>query len=72
MIDSTEPGDARQARISEEAAEWLLLLEDGEIDAAGRAALTQWLKVSPEHVAAMLSMKRLFDRLKREAQVVPL
>lgn len=72
MIDSTEPGDTRQARISEEAAEWLLLLEDGEIDAAGRAAFTQWLKVSPEHVAAMLSMKRLFDRLKREAPVVPL
>ena len=42
------------ARIREEASEWLVSFSEGEIDAEARAAFTRWLRTSPEHIWAYL------------------
>lgn len=42
------------ARIREEASEWLVCFSEGEVDADARAAFTRWLRTSPEHIWAYL------------------
>ena len=42
------------ARIREEASEWLVSFSEGEVDAEARAAFTRWLRTSPEHIWAYL------------------
>lgn len=41
-------------QVAREAAHWFLCNREGTLDAAGRAALLEWMKRSPEHVRAYL------------------
>ncbi len=46
--------EARRQRALEEAAAWLVRSQSNALTAADRVALTDWLRESPLHVAAML------------------
>lgn len=41
-------------QIAEEAAEWAVLIDGGQCNAAQRRALAEWLKTSPAHVEELL------------------
>ena len=49
----------RQARATEEAAEWLLKLQESGLTTATRGEFVDWLRESPLHVAEMLRIARL-------------
>ncbi len=46
----------RRSRAAEEAGEWLLSLQAGELSREQREAFVDWLRESPVHVAEMLRM----------------
>lgn len=56
--------DADEIRVAYEAATWFLRLDDGELDETERHDYIRWLKESPAHVRAMLSLNRLCDSLE--------
>ena len=58
----------------EEACGWFIDLNEGELDAAGRQRLNQWLRRSPEHVQAYLEMAAVWEdsaKLKGEQLIDP-
>jgi len=50
--------------IPEQAAEWLLRWQAGDVNVAERYEYLQWLKTSPVHIAEMLRVCRLHSWLK--------
>lgn len=48
-------------QILDEAAYWLVELNEGEVDAAGRQEFDRWLRASPEHVRAYLQISALWE-----------
>jgi transmembrane sensor len=50
--------------IPEQAAEWLLRWQAGDVNVAERYEYLQWLKTSPVHIAEMLRICRLHSWLK--------
>src|SRR5271165_3590980 len=44
-----------------EAAEWLIELREGEVDAATRERLDAWFRASPEHIRAYLELSSLWE-----------
>jgi len=51
--------------ILEEATAWFIDLNEGELDAAGRERLNQWLRRSPEHVRAYLEIAVAWEDASR-------
>ena len=45
--------------IPEQAAEWLLRWQGGDVNIAERYEYLQWLKTSPVHIAEMMRVFRL-------------
>jgi ferric-dicitrate binding protein FerR (iron transport regulator) len=56
--------DASRLPIMEEAAEWHLRLQDGDMPSGKRLSYLYWLKTSPVHIAEMLRMGELERRLR--------
>lgn len=54
----------RRARAGEEAGEWLLRLQAGELPREERAAFVDWLRESPVHVAEMLRIASVHGALE--------
>lgn len=50
-----------QAQIAEEAADWAIKLDAGQLSANGREAFAAWLKQSPLHVEEMLLVTSLYQ-----------
>jgi transmembrane sensor len=48
-------------QIYEEAAQWLVELRTGDIDAAARARLDGWFRTSPEHIRAFLELSHVWE-----------
>jgi transmembrane sensor len=48
-------------QVYEEAAEWLVELRIGDIDAAARARLDAWFRTSPEHIRAFLELSNIWE-----------
>lgn len=70
---STRPSPAIDPAVLREAAEWMVLLQSGEAQAADHAALAQWRQRSPGHQAAwaraegtLAMLGRLSPRLGRD------
>jgi len=61
----------RTVLITQEAAEWYVRLQDGDVPLAKRVSYIFWLKASPVHVAEMLRMRRLGSRLRRAGLIGP-
>lgn len=60
---------AIDSAILEEAADWLLRLQSGDLDVAGRAALERWRERSPQHRLAWQRAEAVlatFDRVPAE------
>lgn len=55
----------RRSRASEEAGEWLLRLQAGELPREQREALVDWLRESPVHVAELLRMASVHGALEQ-------
>ena len=55
----------RRGRASEEAGEWLLRLQAGELPREERAEFVDWLRESPVHVAEMLRVARVHGALEQ-------
>jgi transmembrane sensor len=58
----------------EEACDWFIDLNEGELDTAGRKRLNQWLRRSPEHVQAYLEIAAAWEdssRLKGAQSIDP-
>jgi transmembrane sensor len=47
--------------IYEQAAEWLIELREGEVDAATRERLDAWFRASPEHIRAYLYLSTIWE-----------
>src|SRR5262249_43533787 len=62
MRRSDKEGPMKQTRnkpnqqIVDEAAEWFVDFREGELDAAGQKAFSQWLRRSPEHITAYMEV----------------
>lgn len=56
------PENIKRKLISEEAADWLLLLREGRL--SDRQEYVRWLKQSPAHVREMLELASLEDLLR--------
>jgi transmembrane sensor len=48
-------------QVYEDAAEWLVELRIGDIDAAARARLDAWFRISPEHIRAFLELSNIWE-----------
>jgi transmembrane sensor len=48
-------------QVYEEASEWLVELRIGDIDAAARARLDAWFRISPEHIRAFLELSNIWE-----------
>ena len=49
--------------VSEQAAEWLVALDDGALDAVARREFLAWLKQSPDHIREFLQLSALHVEL---------
>jgi transmembrane sensor len=47
--------------IYEQAADWLLELREGDLDAVARERLDAWFRASPEHIRAYLELSSLWE-----------
>lgn len=54
----------RRRRASREAATWFVRLQTGELERADREEFVDWLRESAVHVAEMLRVARVHDRLE--------
>jgi transmembrane sensor len=75
VTDRTTSPDERSgrkaARLDAEAAAWLVRLEGGPLDAAGREALEAWLAIGPEHPAALVEAREAWNELGRLPPLPP-
>lgn len=55
----------RRSRVSEEAGEWLLRLQEGDMSREQRGELVDWLRESPLHVAEMLRIASVHGALEQ-------
>lgn len=55
------------ARLLDEAADWLVRLNDEGLTAAERIAFERWRQASPAHEGAWMRAERLMDKLGRVA-----
>jgi transmembrane sensor len=55
----------RIERISEEAAEWFLRLQDDDLSRTEREQFVEWLRETPAHVAEMLRMAQVHGSLSQ-------
>lgn len=53
-----------QALVSTQAAEWFVLLRDGDLSEGEQRRYLDWLKQSPTHAAAMAHLEQLYSILK--------
>ena len=53
----------RRYRAAEDAAEWILRLQSGDLNRAERTRYVEWLRESPVHVGEMLRITRLHAQL---------
>ena len=59
----------RTLPVSEQAAEWLVALDDGGIDAAARREFLAWLKQSPDHIREFLQLTALHVELAQNPEL---
>lgn len=64
MSDETGMGSARRQRVAEEAAEWLLRLQQGELPKEQRAQFVDWLRETPLHVTELLRVSQVDSVLR--------
>lgn len=50
--------------VSDEAAEWLVCLRDGDLNIGARRRYVRWLKYSPSHISEFLRVARLYRGLR--------
>lgn len=53
-----------QGLVSTQAAEWFVLLRDGNLSEREQRRYLDWLKQSPTHAAAMAHLEQLYSILK--------
>ena len=58
----------RRLPVSEQAAEWLVALDDGGLNSNEKAAFLTWLKQSPLHIREFLQLSALHVELAQNAQ----
>jgi transmembrane sensor len=61
---SDRPQDNEPTSISEEAADWLVLIRAGEMSDAEKLAYIHWLKRSPDHIREILELVNLEQMLR--------
>jgi transmembrane sensor len=64
MSDLDPRSDGRRVA-AEEAAAWIARLESGNLTAAERESLADWLRASPAHVAELLRIDRLTGAIRQ-------
>lgn len=58
------PQKRRSKLISEQAADWLIILDSGDMSDEQKLGYVRWLKQSPAHVRAILELMNLKELLK--------
>jgi transmembrane sensor len=58
------PQNRRSKIISDQAADWLVVLDSGDMTDEQKLAYVRWLKQSPAHVRAILELMNLKELLK--------
>lgn len=58
-----------QVLVGAQAAEWFVLLRDGELSAAEQRRYLEWLRRSPAHVAEMARIEQLHNILKNALDI---
>ncbi|WP_414717481.1 FecR/PupR family sigma factor regulator [Steroidobacter sp.] len=61
---SNRPHNELPELVREQAAEWLVCLQAGELSSSDRLKYVRWLKRSPVHVRAMLELASLEGQLR--------
>lgn len=61
---SDRPQNDEPTSISEEAADWLVLIRAGEMSDAEKLAYIHWLKRSPDHIQEILELVNLEQMLR--------
>lgn len=67
---SDRPQNEVSTSISEEAADWLVLIRAGEMSDQERLDYIHWLKRSPEHIREILELVSL-EQMLRETHAPP-
>ena len=65
------PQNRRSKVISEEAADWFVCIQSGEMTDEEKRDYVRWLKISPAHVREMLELVNLEQALKAAHPSVP-
>jgi transmembrane sensor len=58
---TSDPQSHFNLPIYEQAADWLIELREGEVDAAARERLDAWFRASPEHIRAYLELTSIWE-----------
>src|SRR6267378_3587388 len=58
---TSDPRSDFNQPIYEQAADWLIALREGEVDAAERERLDAWFRASPEHIRAYLELSSIWE-----------
>jgi ferric-dicitrate binding protein FerR (iron transport regulator) len=58
------PQNRRSKLISDQAADWLVILDSGDMSDEEKLGYVRWLKQSPAHVRAILELMNLKELLK--------
>src|SRR5882762_9101890 len=58
---TSDPRSYFNQPIYEQAADWLIALREGEVDAAERERLDAWFRASPEHIRAYLELSSIWE-----------
>lgn len=67
---SDRPQNEEPRSISEEAADWLVLIRAGEMSEQEKLDYIHWLKQSPEHIREILELVEL-EQMLRETHAEP-
>lgn len=59
----------RSVRVREQAAEWLVAFDDGEIPLPEKRAFLGWLKQSPDHIKEFLQLSALHAELAQDQRL---
>lgn len=65
----TRGRNQRALPVSEQAAEWLVALDDGGLDTAAKRAFLAWLKQSPSHIREFLQLSALHVELAQNSEL---
>ena len=58
---TSDPKPNLNITIYNEAAEWLIELREGDVDAGTRERLDSWFRASPEHIRAYLELSSIWE-----------